>query len=157
MNATKEKKRPNMWTREEHERFIEGLNRCGKGNWKQIAVEHVYTRTATQVASHAQKYFERLQTKDMKNRRRRHSVFDTVRVSSDEETGRVCMSSDSEESPAPPNFSKPDETQRSLHRHIYNSFFVKNIANLMILHSRLQPGIRYPIATKGGVDLNILL
>mmetsp|Transcript_24330 Transcript_24330/g.43252 ORF Transcript_24330/g.43252 Transcript_24330/m.43252 type:complete len:121 (-) Transcript_24330:102-464(-) len=43
------------WTQEEHELFLEGLERYGK-NWK--AIERVVgTRTATQARSHAQKYF----------------------------------------------------------------------------------------------------
>lgn len=43
------------WTQEEHELFLEGLQKYGK-NWK--AIERVVgTRTATQARSHAQKYF----------------------------------------------------------------------------------------------------
>lgn len=43
------------WTDEEHNLFLEGLERYGK-NWK--AIERVVgTRTATQARSHAQKYF----------------------------------------------------------------------------------------------------
>lgn len=49
------------WTKREHEFFLLGLKRLGKGNWKNISAQFVRTRTASQVASHAQKYFERLQ------------------------------------------------------------------------------------------------
>ncbi|KAL5102211.1 hypothetical protein RYX36_006538 [Vicia faba] len=36
--------------------FLEGLERFGKGNWKKIS-KHVVSKSSTQVASHAQKYF----------------------------------------------------------------------------------------------------
>ncbi|KAG2382739.1 hypothetical protein C9374_005319 [Naegleria lovaniensis] len=45
------------WTEKEHEDFVRGLNECGKGKWREIAEKFVKTRTRTQVASHAQKYF----------------------------------------------------------------------------------------------------
>lgn len=48
------------WSAREHADFVRGLEVFGKGKWKQIADRFVKTRTATQVASHAQKYFIRL-------------------------------------------------------------------------------------------------
>jgi len=47
------------WTKEEHQKFIEGLKRYGK-NWKQVE-EHVGTRNGAQIRSHAQKFFNRLE------------------------------------------------------------------------------------------------
>lgn len=58
------------WTKEEHLRFLTGLQIHGKGAWKAIA-QIVGTRTPTQIQSHAQKYFLRQQQK-VKNKRSIH-------------------------------------------------------------------------------------
>jgi len=47
------------WTKEEHQRFIEGVKLFGK-NWKSVE-EYVGTRTGAQIRSHAQKFFNRLE------------------------------------------------------------------------------------------------
>ena len=65
------------WTVEEHTKFVEGVNKLGKGRWAVISKEFVPTRTPTQVASHAQKYFIRL-AKKLENKKIRKSIFDTV-------------------------------------------------------------------------------
>lgn len=64
------------WTEEEHRMFLVGLQKLGKGDWRGIARNFVVSRTPTQVASHAQKYFIR-QTNATK-RKRRSSLFDMV-------------------------------------------------------------------------------
>lgn len=64
------------WTEEEHKRFLLGLNKLGKGDWRGISRNYVISRTPTQVASHAQKYFNR-QT-NVHRRKRRSSLFDMV-------------------------------------------------------------------------------
>ena len=51
-----------------------GLNALGKGDWRGISRHFVQTRTPTQVASHAQKYFIRQQ--NTQKRKRRASLFD---------------------------------------------------------------------------------
>lgn len=64
------------WTEEEHKKFLLGLNKLGKGDWRGISRNYVVSRTPTQVASHAQKYFNR-QTNALR-RKRRTSLFDMV-------------------------------------------------------------------------------
>jgi SHAQKYF class myb-like DNA-binding protein len=56
--------------------FLMGLQKLGKGDWRGISRNFVVSRTPTQVASHAQKYFIR-QTNSSR-RKRRSSLFDMV-------------------------------------------------------------------------------
>lgn len=56
--------------------FLLGLQKLGKGDWRGIARNFVVSRTPTQVASHAQKYFIR-QTNSSR-RKRRSSLFDMI-------------------------------------------------------------------------------
>ncbi|KAJ7943563.1 transcription factor MYB1R1-like [Quillaja saponaria] len=70
----RERKRGVPWTEEEHKRFLLGLQKVGKGDWRGISRNFVKTRTPTQVASHAQKYF--LRRNNYNRRRRRSSLFD---------------------------------------------------------------------------------
>ncbi|PHT46476.1 hypothetical protein CQW23_15634 [Capsicum baccatum] len=57
------------WTVEEHRSFLRGLAIYGRGDWRSIARNCVITRTSMQVASHAQKYFNRLKAVNKENRR----------------------------------------------------------------------------------------
>nr|XP_043635177.1 transcription factor SRM1-like [Erigeron canadensis] len=65
----KERKKGTPWTKDEHRNFLEGLRKYGRGDWRSIARNCVITRTSTQVASHAQKYFIR-QAAERKERKR---------------------------------------------------------------------------------------
>ncbi|KAL5552988.1 hypothetical protein UlMin_040389 [Ulmus minor] len=71
---SRERKRGVPWTEEEHRFFLLGLQKVGKGDWRGISRNFVKTRTPTQVASHAQKYF--LRRNNHNRRRRRSSLFD---------------------------------------------------------------------------------
>lgn len=73
-NRERERKRGVPWTEEEHKLFLIGLQQVGKGDWRGISRNFVKTRTPTQVASHAQKYF--LRRSNLNRRRRRSSLFD---------------------------------------------------------------------------------
>ncbi|TVU36410.1 hypothetical protein EJB05_18343, partial [Eragrostis curvula] len=55
-----EGRRPGIpWSEDEHRLFLQGLEKYGRGDWRNISRFAVRTRTPTQVASHAQKYFNR--------------------------------------------------------------------------------------------------
>nr|GLL23466.1 transcription factor MYB1R1 [Ipomoea trifida] len=75
-NRRAERKKGVPWTEEEHRLFLLGLQKLGKGDWRGISRNYVTSRTPTQVASHAQKYFIR-QT-NVTRRKRRSSLFDMV-------------------------------------------------------------------------------
>jgi len=63
------------WTTEEHERFLEALKLYGNKDVKAIS-NHVGSRNTTQVRSHAQKYFQKMD----KGHRRQPSDEESVRV-----------------------------------------------------------------------------
>lgn len=48
-----------VWSEDEHAKFLEGLKMYPRGPWKDIALI-VGTRTARQVQTHAQKYYEKV-------------------------------------------------------------------------------------------------
>ncbi|XP_078168801.1 transcription factor MYBS3-like isoform X2 [Carex rostrata] len=59
VGVTQERKKGVPWSEEEHRLFLVGLEKLGKGDWRGISRNFVTTRTPTQVASHAQKFFLR--------------------------------------------------------------------------------------------------
>ncbi|KAM3234195.1 transcription factor DIVARICATA-like [Capsicum annuum] len=64
------RRRGTPWTKNEHQLFLMGLNRFKRGDWKSISRYYVVSKTPTQVASHAQKYFSRQDSKTPVERRR---------------------------------------------------------------------------------------
>ncbi|KAH9289450.1 hypothetical protein KI387_033567 [Taxus chinensis] len=76
--ADQERRKGIAWTEDEHKLFLRGLEKFGKGDWRSISRNYVITRTPTQVASHAQKYFIRMNS--MNKERRRSSIHDITSV-----------------------------------------------------------------------------
>jgi SHAQKYF class myb-like DNA-binding protein len=79
-NSDSERKKGTPWTEDEHRLFLFGLSKFGKGDWRSISRNVVITRTPTQVASHAQKYF--LRQNSVKKERKRSSIHDITTVDS---------------------------------------------------------------------------
>ncbi|XLT07023.1 hypothetical protein HN51_045772 [Arachis hypogaea] len=64
------------WTLDEHRLFLRGYEEEGK-HWKRISEYYVKTKTSSQIASHAQKYFKH--QKDLaKGKKLRKSIFDVI-------------------------------------------------------------------------------
>lgn len=85
LKSDQERRKGVPWSEEEHRLFLLGLEKYGKGDWRSISRNFVVSRTPTQVASHAQKYFIRM-TSTNKDRRR-SSIHDITSV----EKGDVAM------------------------------------------------------------------
>ncbi|KAJ7959737.1 Transcription factor DIVARICATA [Quillaja saponaria] len=96
-----ERKKGVPWTEEEHKLFLLGLEKYGKGDWRNISRNFVITRTPTQVASHAQKYFIR-QISGGKDKRRA-SIHDITTVNLTDTTKTSPPSEDSKKLPSPQN------------------------------------------------------
>ncbi|KAJ8647217.1 hypothetical protein MRB53_000240 [Persea americana] len=78
VNEHQQRKKGTPWTEDEHRLFLAGLKHYGKGDWRSISRNYIKSRTPTQVASHAQKYFIRRKSSRTKERRRPsiHDVTD---------------------------------------------------------------------------------
>ncbi|KAG7538238.1 Zinc finger CCHC-type [Arabidopsis suecica] len=87
-HKTPDRKKGVPWTEEEHRTFLIGLEKLGKGDWRGISRNYVVTKSPTQVASHAQKYFLR-QTTTLHHKRRRTSLFDMVSAGNVEENSTI--------------------------------------------------------------------
>ncbi|KAL0538953.1 hypothetical protein IC582_023124 [Cucumis melo] len=105
------RKRGIPWTEEEHRLFLLGLQKVGKGDWRGISRNFVKTRTPTQVASHAQKYF--LRRNNFNRRRRRSSLFDITThtfTSSSKEDDLIFSGHEAMQPPLPPSPPQKDNT-----------------------------------------------
>jgi SHAQKYF class myb-like DNA-binding protein len=58
--AGEKRRRVNLWTTDEHERFLHGLELYPQGPWRLIA-DVVGTRTTRQTMTHAQKYRQKIE------------------------------------------------------------------------------------------------
>ncbi|XAR67176.1 hypothetical protein NMG60_11013640 [Bertholletia excelsa] len=121
LGHTLERKKGVPWTEEEHRTFLAGLQKLGKGDWRGISRNFVTTRTPTQVASHAQKYF--LRQASLHKKKRRSSLFDMVANNSDPRPSEAhlhhltTLSLTSQEAPMPDN----RETDLSLADPLYQA------------------------------------
>ncbi|XP_027103100.1 probable transcription factor At5g61620 [Coffea arabica] len=95
-----ERRKGKPWSEEEHRSFLLGLEKLGKGDWKGISKNFVHSRTPTQVASHAQKYFLRLMTAT-ERKKRRTSVFD-IPLDEMASTSKLPSASNSHNAPISP-------------------------------------------------------
>ncbi|GMJ04842.1 MYB hypocotyl elongation-related, KUODA1 (Chinese for enlarge or expand) [Hibiscus trionum] len=102
-SSSRDRKRGVPWTEEEHRMFLLGLQKLGKGDWRGISRNYVISRTPTQVASHAQKYF--IRQSNVSRRKRRSSLFDIV---ADESSDIPIVSQD--QLPIPPALDEEDES-----------------------------------------------
>lgn len=73
-----ERKKGVPWTEDEHRRFLMGLEKHGKGDWRNISRNFVISKTPTQVASHAQKYFNRQNSRGKD--KKRPSIHDITTI-----------------------------------------------------------------------------
>ncbi|CAN4116213.1 unnamed protein product [Withania somnifera] len=91
------------WSEDEQRGFLIGLEKLGKGNWVGIAKDFVPSRTPTQVASHAQKYFDRQKDENRASKRHKCSVFD---INLDEESSNTTNTCPSSYAPTYQSFTK---------------------------------------------------
>ncbi|CAJ2643699.1 unnamed protein product [Trifolium pratense] len=82
--TVQERRKGIPWTEAEHRLFLQGLENHGWGDWRSISRNCVVTRTPTQVASHAQKYKIRQNSKEKKKERKRSSIHDVTHVKNDD-------------------------------------------------------------------------
>ncbi|XP_077246942.1 transcription factor SRM1-like [Tasmannia lanceolata] len=80
ITAEQERRKGVPWSEDEHRLFLLGLNGYGWGDWRSISRNFVVSRTPTQVASHAQKYQNRMNKGATKGQR--PSIHDIRTVSS---------------------------------------------------------------------------
>ncbi|RLN07524.1 transcription factor DIVARICATA-like [Panicum miliaceum] len=76
----RKKKKAEMWTPDEHRYFLAGLDKY-KGNWKAMSLEYLPSRSASQIASHYQKYQNREKQRE-RDECRRASIHDITEPAS---------------------------------------------------------------------------
>nr|AHB59602.1 putative MYB-related protein 16 [Arachis hypogaea] len=123
---SRERKRGVPWTEEEHKLFLLGLHKVGKGDWRGISRNFVKTRTPTQVASHAQKYF--LRRHNQNRRRRRSSLFD-ITTDTVMESSAMMEEQVQQETVAPPT---PSTYSSSNYNNLSSSTFPMALSSVML-------------------------
>ncbi|KAK4275191.1 hypothetical protein QN277_018318 [Acacia crassicarpa] len=108
-----ERKKGVPWTEEEHKLFLMGLKKHGKGDWRNISRNFVVTRTPTQVASHAQKYFIRQLSGGGGKDKRRASIHDITTVNLTETSTRTARNKIKKSSSCSSS-SSPPETRMNM-------------------------------------------
>lgn len=83
-----------MWSQEEHDRYLEGLQLYPHGPWKSIA-EHVGTRSVRQVQTHAQKYHEKV-ARRLRGLRKERKKLMRPEHRIDDETMHLCREVENE-------------------------------------------------------------
>ncbi|PRQ43006.1 putative transcription factor MYB/SANT family [Rosa chinensis] len=117
--SEQERKKGVPWTEEEHRQFLMGLKKYGKGDWRNISRNFVTSRTPTQVASHAQKYYIRQLTggKD----KRRSSIHDITTVNlSDTKSGSQESNQSNTKSPPSQDHDSAVAVQSQQHAKVSN-------------------------------------
>ncbi|KAI9109265.1 hypothetical protein K1719_019888 [Acacia pycnantha] len=104
-----ERKKGVPWTEEEHKLFLMGLKKHGKGDWRNISRNFVVTRTPTQVASHAQKYFIRQLSGGGGKDKRRASIHDITTVNLTETSTRTSRNKTKKSSSCSSSSSPPEK------------------------------------------------
>ncbi|CAK7355504.1 unnamed protein product [Dovyalis caffra] len=113
------------WTEKEHELFLNGLKRYGKGDWRSISRNCVVTRTPSQVASHAQKYFLRLQNSGNTEHKQKYSSTSRHRRrnSSSSTSSTTSKAAESMAAAPSPQLSVPTPTCNELAAIPFPQFF----------------------------------
>ncbi|KAL3531719.1 hypothetical protein ACH5RR_005240 [Cinchona calisaya] len=139
-NSDHERKKGVPWTEEEHRQFLLGLKKYGKGDWRNISRNFVATRTPTQVASHAQKYFIR-QLSGGKDKRR-SSIHDitTVNLSEKYKSPSPDDKSSSSSVMQPPI----DSNINGISKAFYNNYNTPNQGATMAFNFRNSGAISTP-------------
>ncbi|CBI21578.3 hypothetical protein VitviT2T_011181 [Vitis vinifera] len=92
------------WTVQEHKLFLVGLIAFGKGDWRNILRHCVITKSPTQVASHAQKYFKRHSSSASSSARRRRCSIHDIQINFDDDSTSTIL----------PNISQISDASRLL-------------------------------------------
>ena len=117
------------WTRQEHQRFLEGLQKFGK-EWKKVAA-YVKSRTVVQTRTHAQKYFQKV----TKSQERSRFAMEAHHEMNDDEHLQPQLSSSSISSGGMP-VPYPDI------RRLPNPMFLDNAGN--IVRPGNLGGVKFP-------------